>query len=125
MDAAVQDGGGEALSEKAGRVLCALDDIADPGAKGFEPADARPFFVVRKGGEAYGYVNCCPHLGPTLDWKPDTFLTRDKGHIQCTMHGALFRLDDGMCVYGPCAGRGLGPVAVRVEGGMVVLAADE
>ena len=53
------------------------------------------------------------------------FLTHDREHIQCTMHGALFRLDDGYCVYGPCAGRGLAPVAVRVEAGMVVLETDD
>ena len=110
----------KALSEPGARVLCPLDDIPDPGAKGFEPTDGRPFFVVRVGGAVYGYVNSCPHLGPTLEWKDDAFLTRDKEHIQCSMHGALFRLEDGYCVWGPCAKRSLTPVAVAVEDGMVV-----
>ncbi len=102
-------------------ILCALDDIGDPGSKGFEIAGRAPFFVVRLGGRVFGYGNSCPHYGSTLEWKDDTFLTHDKDLIQCSLHGAQFRIEDGFCVYGPCAGANLEPVAVRVEGGKVVL----
>ncbi len=118
MADAVPNGRGEALSDT---VLCALADIADPGSRGFEPEDGAPFFIVRKGNAVFGYVNSCPHYGSTLEWKDDTFLTYDKDRILCSLHGALFRIEDGFCVWGPCAGASLKPLAVRIEGGDVVL----
>ena len=118
MESAVPDGGGEALSDK---FLCALADIGNPGAKGFEPVGGTPFFIVRKGDEVFGYVNSCPHYGSTLEWKDDTFLNYEKDRILCSLHGALFRIEDGFCVWGPCAGDELKPLAVRVVGGNVVL----
>ena len=106
-----------------GTVLCALADIADPGAKGFDFGGGTArflIFVVRRGAILHGWVNECPHQQTPLELFPDQFLTRDGGHILCTTHGARFRLHDGYCVRGPCGGKSLQPFAVRVEGGMVV-----
>ena len=105
-------------------MLCALDDIPNPGGKGFAPAGRNSFFVIRTGDEVRGYLNTCPHQGTTLDWKPDTFLSYDKSLIQCSTHWARFRIDDGECVAGPCVGKSLVPVAVRIRGGDVVLYRD-
>jgi nitrite reductase/ring-hydroxylating ferredoxin subunit len=77
--------------------------------------------VVRRGDHAYGYLNSCPHTGGPLDWEPDQFLDPAREYIQCATHGALFRIADGVCVYGPCAGDRLTPVATAVEAGEVVL----
>ena len=118
MAAAVHDGGARALSAT---VLCALDDIADPGAKGFDLGRRGRIFVVRADGRVFGYVNTCPHGGTPLDWRPDTFLAPDKEQIQCSTHGARFRIVDGLCLAGPCAGASLEAVAVRLEGGKLVL----
>jgi nitrite reductase/ring-hydroxylating ferredoxin subunit len=106
---------------RAGRVLCALDDIPDPGGKGFEIAGRAPFFVIRTGQEVRGYLNTCPHQGTPLDWKPDTFLSHDKSLIQCSTHWARFRIEDGECVAGPCVGKSLDAVAVRLRAGKVLL----
>ena len=46
--------------------LCALSEIAEPGAKGFRfRVDSRLFagFVVRRGEVVLGYVDSCPHAG--------------------------------------------------------------
>ncbi len=105
-------------------VLCALNDLADPGSKGFAvatPRGAREIFVVRRGDAVYGYENSCPHTGVPLDWMPDQFLNLEGDMIQCSTHHALFRIEDGACVAGPCAGRGLQVVGVEVRGGQVVL----
>jgi nitrite reductase/ring-hydroxylating ferredoxin subunit len=107
-------------------VLCRLDEIADPGAKGFEfrDGDARfAGFVVRQGGAARGYVDSCPHAGWPLASLGGRYLTREKDLILCAGHGALFRLEDGVCVAGPCAGAGLEVWPVAVVGGAVVVAA--
>lgn len=104
--------------------LCRLADLEDPGSKGFEEiAGQKPFFVVRRGADVFGYRNFCPHYGAPLDWKPDTFLSYDKDMILCSMHSALFNIDDGICVDGPCPGQGLERVSIELKDGGVFLAA--
>ncbi len=110
------------MAGTGGARLCALAEIDDPGAKGFTLSHGMRIFVVRRGAELFGYANSCPHQGTTLDWNPDVFLTVDKSHIQCATHAAWFRIEDGSCVAGPCLGRKLYPVAVRVADGDVFLA---
>jgi len=102
-------------------VLCALDDLADPGARGFQVGERAPMFVIRKDGAVFGYENRCPHYGTTLDWKPDMFLSVEKTEILCATHGALFRIEDGVCFAGPCPGRALTQVPLRIENGRVML----
>jgi nitrite reductase/ring-hydroxylating ferredoxin subunit len=109
----------------AGTRLCALADIADPGARGFmfRSGDALFLgFVVRKAGALIGYIDRCPHTGLPLAPMPDRYLTREGDLILCGSHGALFRIGDGLCVAGPCPGRTLWPWPVRVEGDAVVTA---
>ncbi len=104
--------------------LCRLDDVADPGSRGgtLQTAQgARDVFVVRRGADVYAYVNHCPHTGSPLDWMPDQFLNLDQTLIQCATHMALFRIEDGHCVSGPCAGQRLTPLAVTVQDGWVVV----
>jgi nitrite reductase/ring-hydroxylating ferredoxin subunit len=104
--------------------LCRLDELSDPGSKGFEDIDGqKPFFLVRRGPEVFGYRNTCPHYGAPLDWKPDAFLSYDKDMILCSMHSALFNIDDGICVDGPCPGQGLEPVKIDLKDGGIFLAA--
>jgi nitrite reductase/ring-hydroxylating ferredoxin subunit len=102
--------------------VCRLDDIEDPGSKGMtvsSPAGQQEIFIVRLGGNAHGYLNSCPHTGAPLDWTPDRFLDLDGRYIQCAMHGALFRIEDGRCIAGPCSGDRLTRVPVRSEEGVV------
>jgi nitrite reductase/ring-hydroxylating ferredoxin subunit len=107
----------------AERALCRLDDIPDGGAKGFDPPPGRftGLFAVRRGGAVWVYLNSCPHLGVSLDIAPDRFLDARRQHIQCSTHGALFRIEDGFCLKGPCAGERLTPIAARVDGGVVLV----
>lgn len=97
--------------------MCHVSDVADSGSYGFSlgggdwPLRA---FVVEKNGRLQGYVNACPHAGRPLNWKPNGFLTRDKSMILCTAHGALFEIQTGLCVAGPCPGKSLRTVDVRV-----------
>jgi len=107
----------------AGTRLCALSDIPDPGAKGFAYRQGdRLFagFLVRRGGHLYGYIDRCPHAGMPMALTPDRYLTREGDLILCSTHGALFRIEDGACLAGPCAGRALDPWRVRLEGDDVV-----
>ena len=99
-------------------VLCRLADLPDGDSKGFDRGDGaepREVFVVREGRRLYGYVNSCPHLGTPLEFQPDRFLSADGSHILCSTHGALFRIEDGYCLAGPCAGRSLEAVALALD----------
>jgi len=90
--------------------LCHIDALAENGSRGFSIETAggrRAVMLVRSDGRYYAYVNSCPHTGVNLDWVPDRFLDISGEFIQCATHGALFRIDDGFCVHGPCAGQSL------------------
>jgi len=99
--------------------LCSLEDIPDGGCKGFGDGSADSFFAVRRGSEVYLYRNCCPHAGAPLNWMPDRFLNREKTHIICTAHGALFDICSGKCVAGPCSGDYLDNIDMEILDGDV------
>lgn len=104
--------------------LCQLDDIEDGGSTGLiaEINGLRTsLIVVRQGNVVFIYVNTCPHIGAPLDFEPGRFLNLERDLIQCAMHGALFRINDGHCVQGPCAGQHLTPIASEVREGSVWL----
>jgi len=105
-------------------VICHLDDLNDPDSRGLTLClDERLYdiFIVRQGQLVFGYLNSCPHTGAPLDWMPDQFLNLGKNYIQCAMHDALFRISDGHCIAGPCAGEGLTAVPVLIDAGEVVV----
>jgi nitrite reductase/ring-hydroxylating ferredoxin subunit len=106
-----------------GEVICQLHELADRQCREFElqleGAEPIPAFVLRLGEEVVAYRNHCPHTGAPLNWNPDEFLSYDRAHIQCAIHGALFRLEDGYCLHGPCNGKSLHAVALRVEAGVI------
>lgn len=104
--------------------LCRLSEVADGGSAAFEPLiDGVPtrLMAIRSGDRVVVYKNDCPHLGWPLDIVPGRFLDATGRHILCTNHGALFRIDDGVCVKGPCIGAGLAAVPCQVEDDAVVL----
>ena len=106
----------------------ALAEIDDPGCREFRIGDGDwPFkgFVVRKGDDVFAYQNFCMHLGHPLNWMPDGFLTKDRTAIMCTSHGALYEIDTGLCFAGPCLGKELTMVDVKVRDGIVYVTGPE
>jgi len=98
--------------------LCHIDDITDPGAKGFTLKQGRKerlLFLVKKDAQVYAYENHCPHAGINLEWQEDDFLDMEKNFIQCSVHGALFTIENGECAGGPCNGEGLTPVNIKKD----------
>ncbi len=105
------------------RVLCTLRELGD-GSRGFTVGGGDwPLrgFVVRGSDGPRAYVNWCPHAGHRLEPEPHRFLTSDGALILCASHGALFERDGGLCIAGPCAGKSLVAVPVRIEGDYVLL----
>ena len=74
-------------------------------------------FVVRKNDRFYAYLNRCPHTGVSLNWQPDQFFDIEHEYIQCATHGALFTVETGYCVRGPCAGAYLQAITLIVKDG--------
>lgn len=100
--------------------LCRLDELTDPGSKGFE-VNGRLMFAVRQGPQVYVYLNRCPHRGVPLEWVADQFLDHSGRLIQCASHGALFLPESGECIAGPCSGNRLTPLTSHIEDGLVWL----
>jgi nitrite reductase/ring-hydroxylating ferredoxin subunit len=94
--------------------LCAPDELAEGQSRGFEIAEEK-LLAVRKDGQLYAYRNRCPHRGIPLEWLPDQFLDNSASLIQCATHGALFLIESGECVAGPCAGQSLQELAIRED----------
>jgi nitrite reductase/ring-hydroxylating ferredoxin subunit len=98
--------------------ICDLNQLTDPGSRGFTlPRDGDEIegFVVYKNGFVSAFINSCPHTGAPLNWGPHQFLDWDGKFIQCSLHGAIFRADDGYCVRGPCVGQSLKSIPVLLE----------
>lgn len=104
--------------------LCAINDIEDGSAKGFLPNERGrdSIIAVRRGQQVFVYQNRCPHYDKVrLGWKKNEFLNRDKSMIMCAAHGALFQVEDGQCVVGPCLGKTLQKINATVRGGDVFM----
>ena len=102
--------------------LCSVSEIADPGAVEFSWGESDwplSLFVVRRGDDVRAYVNRCPHAGHELNLMPNDFLTREGDLIMCRSHGAQFRIDDGLCLAGPCPGESLQSIEIEVLDGVV------
>lgn len=109
----------------AGVKLGPLDQVADGAARNFVlqlRAGRFHGFVVRQGTAVHGYVDLCPHAGMPLAQELDGYLTGDGQLIQCSWHGALFRVEDGQCVGGPCVGQRLRSWPVTVVDDVIVTA---
>ncbi len=95
-----------------------LEINGDPDAGG----DA--LVLLRQNARVVAYHNICPHAGRRLDWAPGQFLIED-GYIICAAHGALFAIESGLCVGGPCRGESLRQATVAIQDDQVVLIAEQ
>lgn len=95
-------------------LLCATQELSKTSAKAFQVGDKR-LFVVKENQSFFAYLNNCPHRQVPLDWDNEQFLDYDEELIQCSTHGALFVINTGVCVSGPCLGDKLTKVEIFVE----------
>ncbi len=104
-------------------ILCHSDEIAEGKSKGFQLGE-KFLFAVKKNGQIYVYENSCPHLGIQLEWQADEFLDIDASMIQCSSHGALFRIEDGECLLGPCQGQSLTSIDIILNKGQIEISSE-
>lgn len=102
-------------------------DLADGQGKRFQVGRGSSRvegFLIRHGGRFYAYVNRCRHMPMPLDLVPNHFFTANKKHLRCQSHGAMYEPETGKCFAGPCRGKGLDPLPVAAEGGVVYYLGD-
>lgn len=105
-----------------------IEALPDSGSKGFRfslNGETREMFIVCLDGGHVAYLNQCPHTGISLNWKPDEFLDLDGALIQCSTHGARFRINDGYCIYGPCIGQSLKAVRLHLTDSQINIVVDD
>ncbi|NBX92663.1 MAG: Rieske (2Fe-2S) protein [Proteobacteria bacterium] len=78
-------------------------------------------FVVRRGAGFFAYQNLCSHLPVTLDLNDNSFFNHEKSHLQCQMHGAVYEMETGLCVAGPCEGARLKPLRIIEEKNQLII----
>ena len=100
--------------------LFAITELEEGTSKGLE-VNNRYLFAVKKDDQIFLYWNNCPHLGTPLEWEEDRFLDADGALIQCSTHGALFRIEDGHCLVGPCQGKNLQAIPFVIEQDQVMV----
>lgn len=103
--------------------LCRVDEIEDGGALALAaalPAGNTDLVILRRGNQAWAYVNKCPHFSVGLDFEPGEFATYKGVVVMCAHHSALFRFDDGFCIEGPCEGASLTRVPIKMDGNKVI-----
>ena len=99
-----------------------FDELGDPGSREFRIGDGDwPFkgFIVRQGDDVFAYQNSCRHLGHPMNWKPDSFLTKNRANIICASHGATYEIGTGLCIAGPCLGKSLRTLPVEIRDGVI------
>lgn len=102
--------------------LIEVEAIQEGTSKGIE-IENNYLFAVKKDAQIFLYKNSCPHLGTPLEWEEDRFLDNDGALIQCANHGALFQIEDGLCLAGPCTGSSLEAIPFSIDGGEIMVEA--
>ncbi len=110
-------------------LVCSSADLAE-GGKGVRfPVCAGSYdttgFVVRYGGDVYGYLNRCAHVPIELDWAEGEFFESSGLYIMCSTHGAIYAPESGRCVGGPCRGASLRVIKVVEQDGQIYWQPDD
>lgn len=106
-------------------LLCRTEQIAERDARSFDTPRGE-VIVTQRDGEFFAYLNRCPHLGISLEFREQEFMDADHEYLICANHGALFEVHNGHCVLGPCKGDALTAVAITVhsDGGIYLASSD-
>jgi len=85
---------------------CDSAALMEGKSPGFEGGGIRILAVPRAVLAVIGLM-AVTDRGVALEWQADEFLDASASLIQCATHGALFLIESGECVAGPCEGKSL------------------
>ncbi|MGA1741202.1 MAG: Rieske (2Fe-2S) protein [Pseudohongiellaceae bacterium] len=100
--------------------LCQVQSIPEGASRSFELKQSA-LFAVKKREQIFLYRNRCPHMHVPLNWEPDKFLNNSGDLIQCSTHGALFNIESGECLQGPCLGQSLQSIDYEIKAGNIYI----
>lgn len=95
--------------------IAVTEEIPEREARSFETPNGDTIFITQRDGAFFAYQNICPHLKVELEFLENQFLDGDQEFIQCSTHGALFVVETGECISGPCLGQSLQKVDINVH----------
>lgn len=95
--------------------ICMTEEIPEREARSYETNNGETIFITQRDGSFYAYQNLCPHLQTELEFLENKFLDADGEFIECSTHGALFDVESGECISGPCMGDKLEKVDIKVH----------
>ena len=103
--------------------IAMTEEIPEREARAFDTDDGRTIFITQRDGAYYAYNNLCPHLQTELEFLENQFLDRDGEYIECSTHGALFDVESGECISGPCQVDFLEKIKIDVhsDGGIYIV----
>lgn len=111
----------------AQNLICHRDQFDQSQCIGFRylasNGEVTEAIVIDNGDAIVAYKNVCPHQQVQLSWEQDDWYNVDGDKLFCIFHGALFQMQDGLCIRGPCLGQHLQSVAIEVTDDTVFLQA--
>lgn len=96
--------------QQSGKPICSSGYIGEGQAKRVRASQNETILdlvLVRQNGRLHAYANECPHSNGRLNAQSEKFLSRDGSKLMCSYHYAKFRIEDGLCLEGPCEGDSL------------------
>ena len=108
----------------SGVEICSLEEIPDGGGHIVQlPQEAKyiGFLVLRSGDSCYVYINQCPHFGVQLAASDSQLIYSAHHWVNCNVHYARFRWEDGLCEAGECEGEFLQKVTIKILNGKVIV----
>jgi len=86
-------------------------------------ANGQSIVLARVGDNVKAYVNNCPHANVPLNSMYKVEIDPRELTLKCSVHDAFFRVEDGLCVRGPCQNQALKAVPIIIDAqGRVFLA---
>lgn len=71
--------------------------------------------LMRSGDAITAFANRCAHFGTPLAARQEQLIYQPHQHLQCNVHYARYRWQDGVCDQGECAGEALIPVPLHID----------
>lgn len=71
--------------------------------------------LIKHEGDVKAYINNCPHQDVPLNEAYKIDVNPFEKTMKCSVHDAFFRIEDGVCVEGPCWDEALQTVEIEVD----------
>ena len=71
--------------------------------------------LIKHEGDVKAYLNNCPHQNVPLNEAYKIDVNPFEKTMKCSVHDAFFRIEDGLCIEGPCWDEALVSVDVEVD----------